>query len=151
MKSVQDRAAEARAAHPPHTHRPVINPNKLAHEATGRILATRAAEQNWGPKVATHTEANGKQWHRHESATHVTEVVHHGTETVVYRHQFHGAPANVHAVTKKHIMGMAGRWGRYAGHVSLPNGIDIHTFNDATHRTGVMHRGAEILTHRKPH
>jgi len=68
---------------------------------------------------------------------------------MVYRNHL-SPPANAHAVLRASIDAMQGTWGRRVS-LDTVNGHDHHVFQDATHRTYVIHRGGMIITHRKPH
>lgn len=127
----------------------VVN-HMVEHAAMTVQLAQMAHSQAWGTRVAHHREPNGKEFHRYTSGTHHTEVVHHGSETAIYRNQHTRAPANIQALHRASVVGMGGQWGQYHGGTRLPNGGEVHVFNSGTHRTTVVLKGPKIITHRKP-
>jgi hypothetical protein len=88
MKSVQDRAAQARAynaAYPTHAHPPVIDPDKLAHERVKRRIGEMSRDQGWGRHVQSVAHPPGKETHIYLSHDYRTAVIHSGAEYVIHR------------------------------------------------------------------
>jgi hypothetical protein len=119
------------------------------HDTVKRHLEDTARKQGWGNRTRYHKEADGKELHRYDSATHVTEVVHHGSQFTIFRHRM-APPPDMHARHTAEIAKASKAWGKQTFHARLPSGMSIYQFEDATHTTSVIHQGGKMLTHRKP-
>jgi hypothetical protein len=109
-----------------------------------------ATEERWGRVVSARTFPGGRVGLLYRSATHETVVSYGpGGESLVHRKPLVATPEGLHA-RQSALIAKAGYGKRIALLRHRDDGRDFHHYEDATHRTIIVHLGGEVVTHRKP-
>ena len=120
------------------------------HAAIKAQIDKQAAVEGWGRVVSSLKLPGGRVGLLYRSATHETVVSYGpGGETLVHRRPLVATPGDLHA-RQSALIAKAGYGQRIALLRHRDDGRDFHHFEDATHRTIIVHLGGEVVTHRKP-